>query len=461
MTNIIADINDRENSFQSSIDFFFKKLNISCLLNRSNFYKESGFSCILILKELFTLIFTGKNLYRTLSTKDSRLSFRKNTAYRFLNCGYFNWEKLLYSVMSKLITEVNRLTDSSRESVLIIDDSLFSRNNSKKVELLARVFDHTSHKFCRGFRMLTLGWSDGNTFLPISFNLLSSANDDNVLCPAKQTDKRTNGYKRRACSRNTATDALLEMLRQAKDIPARFVLFDSWFTMPKTIVSVKGENRDVIGMIKITEKIHYFYNGVWQDVKSIYKNISKNTSCFSPIIGSARVMIRKDKADTFDKWVQAKIVFVRERKSEKWIAIISTDVEISEEEIIRIYGKRWDIETFFKVCKSHLALAKEFQGRNYDMLVSTTSIVFLRYAMLSIEARNNSDDRTIGELFFLYCEELEDIKLSHSLMLILSTVLHILEKSISSRKEKVQNKIIETFINALPSYIRRQLILCA
>ncbi|MEG1800322.1 MAG: hypothetical protein RR214_09065, partial [Synergistaceae bacterium] len=61
----------------------------------------------------------------------------------------------------------------------------------------------------------------------------------------------------------------------------------------------------------------------------------------------------------------------------------------------------------------------------------------------------------------LYCEELEDIKLSHSLMLILSTVLHILEKSISSRKEKVQNKIIETFINALPSYIRRQLILCA
>ena len=86
MTNIIADINDSGRSFQSSIDFFFKKLNISCLLNRSNFYKVSGFSCILILKELFTLIFTGKNLYRTLSTKDSRLSFRKNTAYSRFRC---------------------------------------------------------------------------------------------------------------------------------------------------------------------------------------------------------------------------------------------------------------------------------------------------------------------------------------------------------------------------------------
>ena len=69
--------------------------------------------------------------------------------------------------MSRLIAQVDRLTGSDRESVLIIDDSLFSRNNSKKVELLARVFDHTSNKFCRGFRMLTLGWSDGNTFLPV------------------------------------------------------------------------------------------------------------------------------------------------------------------------------------------------------------------------------------------------------------------------------------------------------
>ena len=49
-----------------------------------------------------------------------------------------------------------------------IDDSMFSRNCSKKVELLARVYDHVSHSYVKGFRMLTLGWSDGNTFLPLS-----------------------------------------------------------------------------------------------------------------------------------------------------------------------------------------------------------------------------------------------------------------------------------------------------
>lgn len=51
-----------------------------------------------------------------------------------------------------------------------------------------------------------------------------------------------------------------------------------------------------------------------------------------------------------------------------------------------IYGKRWDIETFFKVSKSHLRLAKELQGHTYDQLFAHTTIVFARYIMLSAAA---------------------------------------------------------------------------
>jgi hypothetical protein len=74
-------------------------------LSCSNFYKKAGLSFTQILKELFALVFTGKNLYRTLSAKDPELSFKKNAAYRFLHCGYFNiGEKLLYMVTSRLIS---------------------------------------------------------------------------------------------------------------------------------------------------------------------------------------------------------------------------------------------------------------------------------------------------------------------------------------------------------------------
>ena len=44
----------------SIIDKFFKDCRIGALLKRSNFCKEKGISCILILKYLFQLILPGK-----------------------------------------------------------------------------------------------------------------------------------------------------------------------------------------------------------------------------------------------------------------------------------------------------------------------------------------------------------------------------------------------------------------
>ena len=99
----------------------------------------------------------------------------------------------------------------------------------------------------------------------------------------------------------------------------------------------------------------------------------------------------------------------------KWLALLSTDLEIFEEEIVRIYGKRWDIEIFFKMTKSFLGLAKEFQGRSYDMMFAHTTIVFTRYIMLAIESRNTRDQRTLGNLFYECCDEMEDIKLAAAL----------------------------------------------
>ena len=44
--------------------------------------------------------------------------------------------------------------------------------------------------------MLTMGWSDGHTFLPLDFALLSSRNAQ-INGMNEKIDKRTSGYKRR------------------------------------------------------------------------------------------------------------------------------------------------------------------------------------------------------------------------------------------------------------------------
>ena len=79
----------------------------------------------------------------------------------------------------KVISAFDRLTRPERVNVLILDDSVIKRNRSKKAELLARVYDHVEHKFQKGFTLLTLGWSDGYSFIPTGFNLLSSASESN------------------------------------------------------------------------------------------------------------------------------------------------------------------------------------------------------------------------------------------------------------------------------------------
>lgn len=102
---------------------------------------------------------------------------------------------------SRIIKDVVVPLDSEdRANVLIIDDSMFERNRSKKVELLAKVYDHAKHTYRFGFRMLTLGWSDGSTFLPVNGILLSTENEKNRINQAASVDKRTIGYKRRKLS---------------------------------------------------------------------------------------------------------------------------------------------------------------------------------------------------------------------------------------------------------------------
>jgi len=91
--------------------------------------------------------------------------------------------------------------------VLIIDDSTYDRSHSKFVELLARVHDHTDNRFLNGFKMLSLGWSDGATFLPLDFSMLSSADSKNrVQGITKTLDKGSVGYKRRKEAMTKSTE---------------------------------------------------------------------------------------------------------------------------------------------------------------------------------------------------------------------------------------------------------------
>ena len=137
-------------------------------------------------------------------------------------------------------------------------------------------------------------------------------------------------------------------------------------------------------------KTKYRCQGERLNVKEIYSR-SKKRRRRSRYLLSVLVEIEKD-----GEGFPAKLVFVRNKSKRKdWLVLVSTNVSISEEESISIYGKRWDIEVFFKACKSYLRLVKEYRGIYYDAIGAYVSIVFAhRYAEISKAANKRFLDST-------------------------------------------------------------------
>ena len=155
--------------------------------------------------------------------------------------------------------------------------------------------------------------------------------------------------------------------------------------------------------------------------------------------------------------IPAKIVCVRNRSNRKdWLAIICTDMELDEKEIIRIYGKRWDIEVFFKTCKQMLKLESECRSLSYDALTAHVSIVFTRYMVLSVEKRLNEDDRTVGELFFLMADELQDITFNQSMAIIVQAFIDSVQEFLHLTDDQI-NSLLANFVSRLPAYLRHSL----
>ena len=454
MDNSITQANQNDKQISKSIKRFFMRFHISSALKAANAYKKKGIPVVEVFQYLFLLIFSNRSMYMSLITGRNTPGFAKDTVYRFMKMLQINWIRFTTLLASRIIRDaIVPLDSGERKNVLIIDDSMFERNRSKKVELLAKAYDHANHRYRFGFRMLTLGWSDGSTFLPVNSVLLSSESKKNRINEAADVDKRTAGYRCRMLSMQKGTLAMLELLKVTKKatIPASYVLFDSWFSSPSTLHAVKSIGYDVIGMVKKTPKMFFRYNGEDMSLISIYGKNKKRRGR-SRYLLSVLVDVVKD-----GESIPAKVVYVRNRnKRKEYLCLICTDPSLDENEIIRIYGKRWDIEVFFKVCKSYLNLSRECNSLSYDAMTAHTAVVFTRYMMLSLESRESGDNRSLGELFLYFSDEMADITWIQAFHMLLQMFRSILKDNTELTEEKI-NELVDAFMDTLPVLLKTQL----
>ena len=102
----------------------------------------------------------------------------------------------------------------------------------------------------------------------------------------------------------------------------------------------------------------------------------------------------------------------RNKKSE-CLYLLSTDTSLNNAEIVRIYGNRWSIECFFKASKFFLKLGSEFQSRSY------------------------------GELFFMYCEDIQDMDLTNALQRLMALFVEHMSTLSADITSVLKSKVTE------------------
>ena len=210
---------DQEKDSESLISAFSELIGLADLSKKVNFKRHSLVSLLMVITWMIKARFARKSLYRCQRAKD----FTAKTGRNVLNDSRINWQKLVCLAAVKLISVLKPAIDRRRRLALIVDDTLMARSCSKKTELLTKVYDHDKHEFLTGYRGLTVSWSDGSTFLPVNFALMSTKKKENMIGrPTVTMNQSSIAGRRRTKLQRQINIVAIELIKQAitTEVPA-------------------------------------------------------------------------------------------------------------------------------------------------------------------------------------------------------------------------------------------------
>lgn len=100
------------------------------------------------------------------------------------------------------------------------------------------------------------------------------------------------------------------------------------------------------------------------------------------------------------------------------------------------------------MCKPYLKLDKKTRSISYDALTAHTAIVFALYMMLALEHRRNMTERSMGELFYLTIDEMEDLHYPDALASLLSLLMDCTKEAEILDEQQI-NQLLDLFVAKL------------
>jgi len=372
-----------------------------------NPFKQRGYSFESVFSCLISLPFLGiKSVHSfTGSALSAHIQAKKDVFYRMKNNSGICWRNILWLFGVKFIKlAVNRGEESDCPKCLIVDDSDLPKTG-RYIEKVSRIYDHVSRRFILGYKLLTMGYWDGTSFIPLDFSL-HRERGKNASKPfglkkkeyrkqyRKKREKDTHSWDRAREADSTKIDSALRMFWRAvsQGVKVDYVLMDSWFTCDafvKAVRRVKKQTVHLIGMYK-TPKTKFIFNGERLTHSQIRNKLGNPTRCRKLKLHYKEAMVEYN-------GVPVKMFFSQKGSKGKWRVFITTDTSLSFIRMIEIYQIRWTVEVFFKEAKQLLGLGR-CQSNDFDAQIADTTITMIQYILLTLKFRFEHYE-TKGALF--------------------------------------------------------------
>ena len=260
------------------------------------------------------------------------------------------------------------------DGILSLDDTVQEKKHTDENEIITWHYDHSEGKSVKGVNILNCIYTVDNINIPVAFEVVKKS--------IEYTDEETGKTKRK--SEKTKNEIMREMIKSCikNQIKFKYVLSDIWFGSTENMTFVKQKmKKEFIFAMKSNRTLALSkkdkLNGKLQRIDAlkmqegqVYTVYLKGLSF--PVLACKQVFKNKD-------------------GSVGQLYLVCSDMNLDFTQIVALYQKRWNIETYHKSIKSNTGLAKsptktaKTQSNHFFMSI----YAYFKLELLKIKTKSN------------------------------------------------------------------------
>ena len=267
--------------------------------------------------------------------------------------------------------------ENEESGCIIIDDMLMHKPWTKENDVVCWHYDHVSQRMEKGILMLNFHYTDATGIsIPLGYEIITKTEE-------KWSKEYQKYIKKSLFSKNEIMQDKLHILHYHNEVKYKYILFDKWFASIKNLLFIEEElKKKFVCPIKSNRKIALTEK---EKDKGKYVNIST-----IDIEGGSSRLIYLEGYKKPLKLIK-QVVKNGDDGESTYLYLITNDIDLSFDEVLEIYKRRWKIEEYHKSLKQNLKIEHsptkvETSQRNH---IHLTVLGFIKLEKLRLNYKMN------------------------------------------------------------------------